>query len=108
MKRVWGPLEEGLRREVEKRLESGERGARSRLAQQLGKPGSWVTEYVQRLRRANLDTSLELMRFVGWRVPDTLRKTADPIANVPRDEQQAALLRAWERIPPSRRVEALE
>jgi hypothetical protein len=60
------------------------RGAATRLAKQIQRPVNFVTEYKQARVHANLDTSIALMRALGWRAEELL--SPDPI-----DEDAIAL-----------------
>lgn len=76
-----GVLEERLRAEIARRVR-GHKGENKRLAEVLGRPPSWVTEYIDGENHANLDTSLVLMRYVGWsldaELKDAVRPDIDP------------------------------
>jgi hypothetical protein len=48
------------------------RGATARLAKQIHRPANFITEYKQGRTHANLDTSIALMRALGWRPEDLL------------------------------------
>src|SRR5688572_12029670 len=69
-KRRSGPLEERLRRAVAEFTKP--RGAAVRFAKLIDRPPSWLTEYKQGENHASLDTSVALMRAIGWRLEDVL------------------------------------
>lgn len=72
-----GILEERLRAEIARRVR-GHKGENKHLAEALGRPPSWVTEYIDGENHANLDTSLALMRYVGWSLDAELKNALQP------------------------------
>jgi hypothetical protein len=90
-KRRRGAEEERLRAAIGKWVRpDGVRSEHKRnktVAEAIGRPASWVTEYINGQNHANLDTSLALMRFLGWSVEDDLS------ALVTRDIDPGLLLR---------------
>lgn len=94
-KRRHGPLEERLRKAVAAFTKP--RGAAVRFAALIGRPASWVTEYKQGSNHASLDTSVAIMRAIGWRAEDVL--AADPI-----DEDALTLLSRIQALDPAPRA----
>lgn len=99
-----GHLEEVLRDAVG-RFVRGKRGRSQQLADYLKRPSSWVTEYLDRQNHANLDTSLALMRFIGWRVDVELASFSPPpidpdVLDALREPELVAALRALHSIGP--------
>lgn len=70
-RRRQGKLEERLRAGITAQVR-GRQGKNKELAEQIGRPGSWVSEYMGGENHASLDTSLALMRFLGWRLNEDL------------------------------------
>lgn len=64
MPRHRGKLEDRLREAVRARITG--RGAKAALARAIGKPQSFVTEYLQKKQHANLDTSVALAKAYGF------------------------------------------
>jgi hypothetical protein len=98
-RRRGGPLEDRLRRAVA--LYVSRRGAAQELAAQIGRPPSWITEYKQGTNHANLDTSIALMRAIGWRPEDVL--SSGPI-----DEEALTLLARIRELGEEERALAME
>jgi hypothetical protein len=61
------------------------RGAAREVATAIGRQPSWITGYKLRENHANLDTSVALMRAIGWTPEDVL--SSEPI-----DEEALTLL----------------
>lgn len=83
MARRRGDLEERLRAAVKVYVRGPEgdrsyQGRNKKVATAIGRPESWVTEYINGENHANLDTSLALMRFLGWSLTADLSGASGP------------------------------
>lgn len=94
-KRRGGPLEERLRRAVA--AFTRQRGTGGAVAAAIGRPSSWLSEYKQGFNHAGLDTSIALMRVIGWRSEDLL--SLDPV-----DEDALELLSEITRLDAEQRA----
>lgn len=101
MARRRGELEERLRTAIAKyvRPDGGRSGGgrNKALADYLGRPASWVTEYIDGENHANLDTSLALMRFLDWTLTENLKGVVVPnldprFLDAMRDERLAGVV----------------
>lgn len=82
MARRRGELEEKLRAAVGRYVRPdglrSEAGRNKAVAEAIGRPPSWVTEYINGENHANLDTSLALMRCLGWSLARDLKDVVAP------------------------------
>jgi len=79
-------------------------GRNKALADAIGRPPSWVTEYINGENHANLDTSVALMRYLGWSLAENLSEVSDPpvpgdLAIALRDAETAEQVRAFLALP---------
>lgn len=110
-KRRRGRLEEELRRAITIRVR-GHRGQNKALAKFMDRPQSWVSEYMAGLNHANLDTSLGLMRYLGWSLSEDLGEVVTPadddLAQAMNDPEIVRLAKRLSRAEPSVRQLAIQ
>lgn len=102
-KRRYGPLEERLRAAVDA-LVGGSRGRNQEVAAKIDRPPSWLTVYRGGRTHANLDTSLALMRVLGWALTEDLRDATAPAVDPDlllklTDSKNAEQVRAFLELP---------
>lgn len=107
MPRRRGELEEKLRSAVIAYVRGKETraqdGRNKEIAERIGRPPSWLTEYMDGENHANLDTSLALMRAIGWTVNENLAELISSeiepeVLNALRDPQVSDLIREFQRL----------
>lgn len=76
-KRRFSEIDERLRAAVDA-LATVDHGANKRVAERIGRPAPWLTEYRHRTAFPDLETFLALMRAVGWTLTNDLRGVLEP------------------------------
>ena len=59
-------------------LVRGKRGMNRALADAIGRTATYVSEFMKGDQRADLDTALAIMQWVGWTVDDAMRAMPRP------------------------------
>lgn len=116
-RRIKGELEQRLLEQARRRVRrehGADHGAQVRFAEAIGKPGSWVSDYLDGHRYPNLDTYIAIAEYCEFSLPDlrgaapledrlsaAARRVAQWFEEIPKNKQPAVsqLVKSYRKAP---------